>query len=182
MINVKHLGSTYVSIWWPAVPGTKSYSIQLIDNQSNDVISDANLTNDDILFWEQPNLMPDSEYTIRVVSIQHVKQLDNSIKIRTLEVPSMPRLEISNVRSSSVQLQWLRQPEWDQNEAHIVTPMFLELEYGISGTSENNQIVVIEKKYAETTIVDLESSQHYSFALVCSKMNLEKNLIFLFLF
>ena len=110
--------------------------------------------------------MPDSEYTITVTSLQHVKKLENTVMLRTLKVPSMPELGIRDVRSTTVQLFWTRALEWDQNEAHIVTPMFLELEYGISGTSENNQIVVIERKHASVAIAELVPNQHYSFALV----------------
>lgn len=152
------------------MPGTQSYAVQVIDNQSNNVVSNANLANDDFLVWEQANLMPDSEYTITVTSMQRVKQLENTVVLKTLKVPLMPSLEIRDVRSTTVQLYWTRAPEWDQNEAHIVTPMFLELEYGISGASENNQIVVIERKHASVAIAELVPNQHYSFALVSSKI------------
>ena len=99
----------------------------MIDNQSNNVVANANLANDDFLVWEQGNLMPDSEYTITVTSMQHVKQLENTVVLRTLKVPSMPDIGIRDVRSTTVELFWTRAQEWDQNAAHIVTPMFLEL-------------------------------------------------------
>ena len=179
VINVKHLGATYLSIWWPSVPGTKSYTVQLIDNQSNDVISEANLSNEDILVWEQGNLLPSTEYTIRVVSIQHAKQLENSISVRTSDVPAMPTLQIQDVRSTSVQLLWKRPVEWDQNESHIVTPMFLELEYNINDSTENSQITVIEKKFDSKLVLNLEPGQHYVFALVRLLINfLKLNFIF----
>ena len=97
------------------MPGTQSYAVQVIDNQSNNVVSNANLANDDFLVWEQANLMPDSEYTITVTSMQRVKQLENTVVLKTLKVPLMPSLEIRDVRSTTVQLYWTRAPEWDQN-------------------------------------------------------------------
>ena len=90
------------------MPGTQSYAVQVIDNQSNNVVSNANLANDDFLVWEQANLMPDSEYTITVTSLQHVKKLENTVMLRTLKVPSMPELGIRDVRSTTVQLFWTR--------------------------------------------------------------------------
>ena len=52
--------------------------------------------------------MPDSEYTITVTSLQHVKKLENTVVLRTLKVPSMPELGIRDVRSTTVQLFWTR--------------------------------------------------------------------------
>ena len=68
LINVKYVGTTYLSVWWPSVPGTDLYEIELSDE--NGAISTERKSPGNVLNWAGNHLLPDHNYLLRVKAIQ----------------------------------------------------------------------------------------------------------------
>ena len=166
VINIKHIGATYVSVWWPAVPGTTEYIVHLLDELERVVQADSLSGSLNVLEWEQFNLSPESYYYIRVLAKHEEKTFDNTLLIETLPVPAMPKIQSSAVFSTKVELVWERPIDWDiEDKPYIISPMFLELEYSRSGQSKP-EIIIIEKSSSSITVEGLDSGYLYNYSMV----------------
>ena len=173
VVNVKHVGPTFISVWWPAVPGTLEYQVQLFDISWN-LLNQETLLPSSILQWAQPSLRPATPYIIKVTAVQESKQFENVLSVMTSPVPEMPLVSVSEVFSTQVGLTWNRPDEWDiENQPHIISPMFLELEYSREGSEPI--IVVIPKNESSYHVTQLEPNWNYSFAMVNIIVSIESN-------
>ena len=166
VINIKHIGATYVSVWWPAVPGTTEYIVHLLDELDRVLQADTLSGSLNVLEWEQFNLAPESYYYIRVLAKHEQKTFDNTLLIETLPVPNMPRIQPAAVFSTKVELTWERPIDWDiEDKPYIISPMFLELEYSRPGQSKP-EIAVVEKASSSVIVDGLDPNYLYDFSMV----------------
>ena len=161
-LNPKAAGPTYLSAWWPAVPGSDSYTVQLF--REGDLIDSKTFEPENVLTWKRSDLNPETLYELRVSANQGEKSFSSVAALATLPIPPAPVLNVEQIFTTSVKLSWEKDPAWlGLATPTVVVPQKLVLTYsdltGVIGEKEMG----ITSEYI--LVQDIEGNKAYSFEL-----------------
>lgn len=161
-INVKYIGTTYLSAWWPSVPGTESYEVEL--SHGAVIIVIETIAPGNVLNWSGADLLPDTAYVLTVKAKQPEKDFISQLEMKTSPIPSLSQLRVTRIFSSSVTLEWERSPNWNLlSSPQIVVPQHLQLIY--YKNIDDKQEMELSISDSSVTVENLEPDWNYTLEL-----------------